>query len=162
MYNRNVLLEPISFCVYIHEVPPTQKMEPQGPACTSSPKMSQKSNMWCQECICYCVLYMQWPHFDLCTILFFLSTSCLKKASVSSSSSWFWILTFDSKSYSALFASVKTFWSNLHFCHVTEKLMDLWLGWKCVTKLPLRAKIFSLSLTVFDFINFALMQCALV
>ena len=57
----------------------------------------------------------------------------------------FMVLNFDfwlQKLFSVLRLTVKTFWSNLHFCHVMEKLMDLWLGWKCVTKLPLRAKDF--------------------
>ena len=68
----------------------------------------------------------------------------------------FMVLNFDFWLQKLFSSSVKTFWSNLHFCHVTEKLMDLWLGWKCVTKLPLRAKIFSLSLTMFDFNDFYL------
>ena len=71
----------------------------------SSPKMSQKTT--CHVKRVHLLLYVIhavtpfWPMYYI--ILSFLC-SCLKKASVSSSSSWFWILTFDSKSYSAFFA----------------------------------------------------------
>ena len=114
--------------------------------------------MWCQESasvtVCYTcsdpiLTYVLYYSF----FLVFMSKKSKRVIVI------FMVLNFDfwlQKIFSVLRLTVKTFWSNLHFCHVTEKLMDLWLGWKCVTKLPLRAKIFSLSLTVFDFINFAL------
>ena len=102
------------FFVYIHEVHSCfqkshqhRKWNPRVPCiCTcSSPKMSQKTT--CDVKRVHLLLYVIhavtpfWPMYYI--ILSFLC-SCLKKASVSSSSSWFWFLTFDSKRYSAFFA----------------------------------------------------------
>ena len=113
VYNTNLLREPFFF-VYIHEVHSCfqkshqhRKWNPRVPCiCTcSSPKMSQKTT--CHVKRVHLLLYVIhavtpfWPMYYI--ILSFLC-SCLKKASVSSSSSWFWILTFDSKRYSAFFA----------------------------------------------------------
>ena len=147
LYNKKLLLEPIFF-VYIHEVHSCfqkshqhRKWNPRVSCCTISPKMSQKNNMWCQECICYCVCYTCSDPiltYVLYYSFFFLFMSKKSKHVIVI----FMVLNFDFWLQKLFSSSVKTFWSNLHFCHVTEKLMDLWLGWKCVTKLPLRAKDF--------------------
>ena len=109
--------------------------------------------MWCQESasvtVCYTcsdpiLTYVLYYSF----FLVFMSKKSQRVIVI------FMVLNFDfwlQKLFSVLRLTVKTFWSNLHFCHVTEKLMDLWLGWKCVTKLPLREdraiQIFSPMLT---------------
>ena len=149
VYNTNLLREPFFF-VYNHEVHSCfqkshqhRKWNPRVPCiCTcSSPKMSQKTT--CDVKRVHLLLYVIhavtpfWPMYYI--ILSFLC-SCLKKQACHRHLHGFefWL----QKIFSVLRLTVKTFWSNLHFCHVMEKLMDLWLGWKCVTKLPLRAKDF--------------------
>ena len=95
--------------------------------------------MWCQESasvtVCYTcsdpiLTYVLYYSF----FLVFMSKKSKRVIVI------FMVLNFDfwlQKIFSVLRLTVKTFWSNLHFCHVMEKLMDLCLCWKCVTKLPL-------------------------
>ena len=97
------------FFVYIHEVHSCfqkshqhRKWNPRV-SCTSSPKMSQKTTCDVKSAsVTVCVIHAVTPFWPMYYIILSSSYSCLKKASMSSSSSWFWILTFDSKSYSAL------------------------------------------------------------
>ena len=100
------------------------------------------------------VIHAVTPFWPMYYIILSSSYSCLKKASMSSSSSWFWILTFDSKSYSALQWKL--------FGQICISVM-LWRNWwifdwvgNVWQNSHWEQKIFSLSLTMFDFNDFYL------
>ena len=65
-------------------------------------KCPKKQHVMSRVHLLLCVIHAVTPFWPMYYIILSFLCSCLKKASMSSSSSWFWILTFDSKSYSAL------------------------------------------------------------